>query len=74
LVDDARVLKLDEKQFDSCLTSGKYKAEVARDVQEGTQAGVSGTPGFLINGVLSSGSEPLETFTRAIDEELARKR
>jgi len=74
LLDDARNLKLDEKQFDSCLTDGKYKAEVSRDAQEGTQAGVSGTPGFFVNGVPLSGALPLDTFARAIDDELARKR
>jgi protein-disulfide isomerase len=74
LLDDARVLKLDDKQFDSCLAGGKYKAEVQRDLQEGIRAGVSGTPAFFINGVLSSGSQPLSAFSRAIDEELARMR
>jgi protein-disulfide isomerase len=42
LLDYARTLKLDEKRFDSCLTSQKYKAEVQHDLQEGTQAGVAG--------------------------------
>jgi len=42
-LDYARTLKIDEKRFDSCLTSQKYKAEVQQDLQEGTQAGVSGT-------------------------------
>jgi len=74
LLDDARTLKLDEKQFDSCLASGKYKAEVERDVKEGMQAGVSGTPTYFINGVPSSGSQPLEAFARAVEEELDRKR
>ena len=74
LLEDARTLKLDEKQFDSCLASGKYKAEVERDVKEGTQAGVSGTPGFFINGVLVSGAQAPEAFGRVIEEELARKR
>jgi protein-disulfide isomerase len=72
LLDDARTLKLDEKQFDSCLASGKYKAQVQQDAQEGTQAGVTGTPSFFINGVPSSGSQPLDTFARTIDEELSR--
>jgi protein-disulfide isomerase len=74
LIDHARTLKIDEKQFDSCLASGKYKGQVERDVQEGMQAGISGTPGFFVNGVPFTGAMPLETFVRAIDEELARKR
>src|SRR5262249_23035972 len=51
LTDYGRQLQLDEKQFDSCLASGKYKAQVDRDIEEGTQAGVSGTPGFFVNGL-----------------------
>lgn len=73
LLDAARAVKLDDKQFDSCLDSGKYKAEVQRDVNEGMRAGVSGTPAFFINGIPMSGSQPLDAFARAIDDELARK-
>jgi protein-disulfide isomerase len=73
LLDYAHTLKLDEKQFDSCLASEKYKTEIERDTHEGTQAGVTGTPGFFINGVALSGAQPLESFVRVIDEELARK-
>ena len=74
LTDYGRQLQLDEKQFDSCLASGKYKAQVDRDIEEGTQAGVSGTPGFFVNGLPMSGAQPMEAFARAVEEELARKR
>ncbi len=73
LLDYARTLKLDDKQFDSCLTSEKYKTEIDQDLREGMQAGVNGTPGFFINGVALSGSQPKESFAQVIDEELARK-
>ena len=73
LTEYARKLKLDDKQFGACLTSGKYKAEIDKDIQEGRKAGVSGTPGFFINGIALSGSQPKDAFTRVIDEELARK-
>jgi len=73
LIGYARNLKLDDKQFGACLTSGKYKAEIDKDLQEGRKAGVSGTPGFYINGIALSGSQPKDAFTRVIDEELARK-
>src|SRR6266404_6144446 len=51
LIEYARNLKLDDKQFESCLTSEKYKADIDKDAQEGKKAGVTGTPGFFINGV-----------------------
>src|SRR5260370_434148 len=73
LLDYARTLKLDDKQFDSCLTAEKYKAEIDQDLREGMQAGVTGTPGFFINGVVFSGSQPKESFAKTIDEELSRK-
>ena len=73
LIQYARDLKLDDKQFGSCLTSEKYNAAIDKDLQEGRKAGVSGTPGFFINGVALSGAQPKDAFARVIDEELARK-
>jgi protein-disulfide isomerase len=74
LVDYAKALKLDDKQFDSCLTSGKYKAEVENDAREGTLAGISGTPAFFINGAQLTGAQSPDTFIRTIEDELARNR
>ena len=66
-------MKLDDKQFGFCLTSEKYKADIDKDTQEGRKVGITGTPGFFINGIEISGAKPQEEFTRVIDEELARK-
>ncbi len=68
----ARSLKLDEKQFDSCLSSGKYRKQVEQDLQDGIRAGVQGTPGIFINGVPLSGAQPEAAFERIIQAELAR--
>jgi protein-disulfide isomerase len=73
LIEYARNLKLDDKQFESCLTSEKYKADIDKDLQEGRKAGVTGTPGFFINGVELSGAQGQDAFTRVIDDELSRK-
>jgi protein-disulfide isomerase len=62
LMDKARSLKLDEQQFESCLTSEKFKAQVQQDSQDGIRVGVSGTPGFFINGIFLSGSQPESAF------------
>jgi protein-disulfide isomerase len=72
LIGYARNLKLDDKQFDSCLTTEKYKADIDKDEQEGRNAGVNGTPGFFINGVFVSGAKPESEFTSIIDDELSR--
>ena len=71
LIEHARTVKLDEKQFDSCLSSGKYKAQIEQDLQLGLRAGLSGTPGFIINGNLLSGNLPEESFDKFIQVELA---
>jgi len=70
LVEHARTLKLDEKQFDSCLSSGKYKAGIEEDLQEGTRAGVVGTPGFFINGTFLNGIQSEAVFGEMIQAEL----
>jgi protein-disulfide isomerase len=70
----AQDVGLDVPAFEQCLSSGTYRAAVQKDVEEGMRAGVTGTPAFFINGRMLSGAQPLETFTRVIDEELARAR
>jgi len=71
LLRHARTLKLDDKQFDSCVSTGKYKAQVDQDLQLGLRAGATGTPAFYINGNLLTGNLPEETLEKAIDAELA---
>jgi protein-disulfide isomerase len=71
LVELARGLKLDEKQFDSCLSSGKYTQKIEEDRQAALRAGVSGTPGFFINGNMLSGNVPQDSFEKIIQAELA---
>ena len=72
LVEYSRTVKMDEKKFDSCLDSGKYRSQVEQDAQEGRQAGVSGTPGFFINGEPLTGAQPPDAFIRVIEDELKR--
>jgi protein-disulfide isomerase len=67
----AEELGLDRNQFDACLTSGKFHAQVERDYREGIRAGVTGTPAFFINGVVLTGALPLAAFEKVIEEELA---
>ncbi len=67
----AKQLGLDQAKFDSCLDNGEMKAEVERDFQDGTRAGVQGTPAFIINGELVSGALPFEKFKEVIDRVLA---
>lgn len=74
LLEHARSLKLDEKQFNSCLSSGEYKARVEEDLEEGRRVGVNGTPGFFINGILLSGARPQAAFEEVVQRELAARK
>lgn len=57
---------LDVAQFDDCLTSGMYAAEVNADAAAAAQNGISGTPGFIINGQKVSGAQPYDKFEQII--------
>jgi protein-disulfide isomerase len=67
----AASLELDTTAFDDCLASGKYTQEVAKDLQDGTEAGVQGTPSFFINGTPIRGAQPYQAFQAAIEAALA---
>jgi protein-disulfide isomerase len=60
----------DVNAFGRCLGSGKFKAVVQRDLIDGAQLGVTGTPTFFINGREISGNQPLRAFEAIVDEEL----
>jgi protein-disulfide isomerase len=59
--------------FKQCLESGKFRAVVQKDEDEGDRLGVEGTPAFFINGRRLSGAQPESEFTRLIDEELNKR-
>jgi protein-disulfide isomerase len=68
----AASLGLDTAAFDDCLASGKYAQEVAKDLQDGTNAGVQGTPSFFINGTPIQGAQPFAAFQAAIEAALSK--
>ena len=65
-------VKLDRAKFDECVAKQQFKAAVDKDIADGTEIGVTGTPAFFINGRMLAGAEPFERFQEIIDEELAR--
>jgi len=70
LKDRARLLHLNETQFDACLSSGKFQSQIQGDVDLGTKLGVTGTPSFFVNGILVDGAQPAAAFEKIIDSEL----
>jgi len=61
---------LDMGRFDACMAGGQARASVQKDVEEGSAHGLTGTPGFFVNGRPLTGNQPLSAFTAIIDEEL----
>lgn len=70
----------DIKQFNSCVTSEKYRSRVEADQNAATEIGIRGTPGFIIGkydqktgivtGEILSGAQPKTAFTSIIDKYL----
>ena len=69
----AVTLGLNEEQFNECLDSKKYLDEVNEDLNEGSSNGITGTPGFFINGRLLSGAQPFSEFETIIEQELGNR-
>jgi protein-disulfide isomerase len=65
-------LGINADKFKTCVESGKYAAEVKKDIDDGTKAGVSSTPSFFINGIAVVGAQGIDTFSQVIDQELAK--
>lgn len=64
--------------WSDCATNAESEAYQAAatavdlSLAAGTSFGVSGTPGFFVNGLFVNGAQPLETFEVVIDEALQR--
>ncbi len=62
---------LDVGKFKTALDTQAHKAEVEADAKAGNDAGISGTPAFLINGYFISGAQPYAKFKKLIDRALS---
>ena len=70
-------------QYEKCIVEEKYRSRVLEDMKAGQEAGVTGTPGFLIGtfdpksgrvrGELLSGARPLQDFKKALEKYLDRQ-
>jgi len=64
-------LGLDAKEFNRCLDEGDYEGQVKSDSGLASSLGINGTPAFVINGWVLSGSRPASFYEGVIDAELA---
>src|SRR3989338_6699560 len=69
LADD---INLNKNIFSDCLYKNKYKEAVAKDLEEGKAAGVTGTPTIFINGRKLEGLVSFENYKKIIEEELIK--
>lgn len=78
----AAALGLDEAKYAACIADPATKAQVDRDLQDGTGLGVRGTPAFFIYTMADgqpvgdpkplSGALPFAQFAQVLDELLAQ--
>lgn len=68
----ATELGLDEAAYTTCLDDPSKSDEVLLDMLDGQALGITGTPGFYINGRFISGAQPFEIFKTVIDREIER--
>jgi protein-disulfide isomerase len=66
-------LKLKSAAFAECLERGRYRAEVASDLQEGKRLGIEVTPTFFINGRMREGEQSIAALQELIESELKPK-
>ena len=76
---DAGCPALEEIAKEAGLDVGKFKSDmkectsqIAKEQSELQKVGVGGTPAFFINGRYLSGAQPVDAFSRIIDEELKK--
>jgi protein-disulfide isomerase len=70
LDDHARALGLDMTKFAAALDGHTHRAAIDADDKAGTDAGITGTPAFLVGPYYVSGAQPFSKFRRVIDKAL----
>ncbi len=68
----ARALGLDVARFEKDLADPELRRTIDADKAEAQSLGLTGTPGFFVNGRFLSGAQPFDEFAKAINAELAR--
>ena len=59
---------MDVEKFNADRASQEIFDQAQKDFMDGQEAGVQGTPHFVIDGNPLSGAQPLENFEKAIKE------
>lgn len=67
----ATTIGLNGETLAACVSSGEMADKVKKDLDDGTAAGVDGTPATFINGMMISGAAPYTDFKAEIDKQLS---
>lgn len=79
--DLAASIGVNVSEFEKCVSENRFADEIEADQQDGANAGVTGTPGFIIgildddgnvDGVSVPGAQPYSVFETIINEQLER--
>jgi len=66
----AQDIGLNMDKFKAALDSSAHKAKIEADTKIGNDAGINGTPAFVINGYYLSGAQPAAAFKKLINRAL----
>ena len=64
----AEQIGVDKNQFTKCLSSIKYDSIIYKDITDGLELGIKGTPTWFINGYGISGDIPRDKFFQLIEQ------
>lgn len=71
LADLGKLAGASREQVLAAIHEGRYQAVIAEDLALAERAGIHGTPGFVVNGYVISGAQPLTEFRRTVRRALA---
>ena len=68
-------LEMEKEIFESCISSGKHIDEIRKDLEDGRDYGITGTPGFFVGNeeigfIELKGAQPFDSFKKVIDVQL----
>lgn len=66
----AEALGLDPEPFAECLASGRHEDKVSADVAAAREIGITGTPAFVVNGIVLFGLQTSEELDEIVRQEL----
>ena len=64
----ANQIGADTTRFNECITKQKYLSKIQKDLTDGQEFNISGTPTYFINGYKIEGNIPRDTFFKIINE------